>query len=248
MKRTPSPSASDGSRGWSRPPRSSARAARRSRATWRPTRPKPQMMWWSVSESIILCMRRAASRSPRWPATKNSYRGQRVEERTDARARSARPARPARRAVRLGKAADRGRGVERPAKRVPDAHALAERRVRPRRAAAGRRRSRPAARSVARTRSADCASPHQDGGVSGAAAGPCPTRLPLLYWRAGDTGEPGPERSDAGEEAGVRRVALLATLAALAVAAPAACATADGDTGPPAPPLHATSINDAYLF
>jgi len=46
----------------------------------------------------------------------------------------------------------------------------------------------------------------------------------------------------------VRRVALLATLAALAVAAPAACATADGDTGPRVASLHATSVNNAYLF
>ena len=99
----------------------------RSRTTWRPTRPKPQTMWWSVSESIIFCVRRGTSRSARCPATNNSAtRRKRVEERTDAQHHERDLHDLAGGAARLRKAADGRRAVERPAKRVPEADFLAQ--------------------------------------------------------------------------------------------------------------------------
>ena len=47
-------------------------AACRSRAACCPTRPKPQIRMWSLSESIFFSTLLSSSRPERWPETKNS--------------------------------------------------------------------------------------------------------------------------------------------------------------------------------
>ena len=109
-------------------PRTPARAARRSRTTWRPTRPKPQTMWWSVSESIIFCVRRAAQQLAEMAVDEQlGDEGERVEERTHAEHDQSDLRDLPGRTVRLGEAADRRVRVERPAERVPVVVMLAAR-------------------------------------------------------------------------------------------------------------------------